>query len=198
MQQDATDEHLMLRLLSGDDSALATLMGRWEAACWCFIDRMCGRLGCTEDIYQDVWTRLYVYRSRYDPGRPFRSYLFAIAANCSRRALSKARRQRVFALTLGDDPPIAALGPQAAADADAAEQTAVLHRAIESLPDRQRATVLLYLLFSTDYARVAEVLGCSVGTVRSNMHHALGKLRGLLNRAAVATEAQVDHGRLTH
>ena len=69
MDQHVSDERIMERLARGDESALGELMKRWAGAITCFIDRMCGSLHATDDIHQEVWTRIFLYRKRYKPHR---------------------------------------------------------------------------------------------------------------------------------
>jgi len=193
------DEQLMGSLAAGDDSALGELMRRWQGRVWCFIDRMCWALHATDDIHQDVWTRVYLYRKRYKPTRGFRPYLFAVAINCCRTALRKGRRQPWAAYdadalaeqSVADDPPPVEAMVQA-------ERAGQLRRAIADLPEAQKAVVLLYLLATSDYGEIASLLGLSVGTVRSHMHHALCRLRSVLTHLAAEAERQVDHDRNTN
>ena len=194
---DQTDEHLMRRLSRGDESALGELMKRWQGPVWCFIDRMCGALGCTDDVHQDLWMRLFLYRRQYRPLMLFRSYLFAIAVNCCRTAMARGRSRRDLIRNFDGDieqlpgPP----DPPAIEALIAGETHALLHRAIAALPQAQRSVVLLYLLFDTSYSRIAEVLGKSPTTVRSHMHHALAKLRARLRWTTQDAESKVNHER---
>ena len=198
MNADGSDRQIMLALAGGSDAAFAELMRRWEAPVWCFIDRMCGRLDCTDDIYQEVWTRVYLYRTRFDRAQRFRPYLFTITANCCRAALARFKRRRFFEVGLDDAaPPVDDCpGPPDVLIAGRAREQ--LRRAVARLPGAQRSVVLLYLLFSTDYGEIARALGKSPGTVRSHMHHALKKLRAILGRITVEPESQVDDGRLVN
>ncbi len=185
----------MLQLAAGVDSSLGELMHRWEGPIWCFIDRMCGWLHSTDDIYQEVWTRVYLYRHRFKPAHPFGPYLFRIAANCSRDAMSRFHKKGMSQGPIDDPPPVGrSAAPDEAIIAD--EQSALLHRAIARLPVAQRSVVLLYLVFSTDYGQIAAVLGRAPGTVRSHMHYALRSLRGILGRTTIESEAQVNDEKL--
>lgn len=195
MDQHVSDERVMLQLAAGVDSSLGELMRRWEGPIWCFIDRMGGWLHCTDDIYQEVWTRVYLYRRRFKPAHPFGPYLFRIAANCCRDAMSRFHTRRMSQGPIDDPPPVSrSPAPDEALIAD--EGSALLHRAIARLPVAQRSVVLLYLVFSTDYGQIAAALGRAPGTVRSHMHYALRSLRGILARTTIESEAQVNDERL--
>ena len=56
---------------------------------------------------------------------------------------------------------------------------------VKSLPPRQRAVVVLRYYEQLSEQEIADVLGCSRGTVKSTAHHALNALR-----AALATEKE--------
>ena len=200
MDPQNSDEHVMQELMRGDESALNELIRRWSGPIDRFIKRMCGSPHAADDVHQEVWIRVFKYRRHYKPIMPFRGYLFKIALNCCRTALRREAPARCFTRTIhqnlderisgNDVPPIDALIDK--------ERKALLHQAISSLPPKQRAVVLLYILFDTDYGRIADVLERSPGTVRSNMHHALRRLRSTLSRLTRDPESQVDHETLTN
>jgi RNA polymerase sigma-70 factor, ECF subfamily len=179
MAERQTDEQLMQSVAAGSGRALDSLMQRWRGSVWCFIDRMCRR-DDTDDLYQEVWTRLYRYRKRYKPSKPFRPYLFAIVVNTCRSAL---RRQEPWVLeSLGDSDPL----PDPVEDGDPLtrairkEQSAALRRAIHRLPRAQREVMLLYLICSSDHHMIASALGKRPASVRTTMHRALQRLRSTL------------------
>ncbi|MHC4717159.1 MAG: RNA polymerase sigma factor [Planctomycetota bacterium] len=195
MPDTESDERLMGRLTGGEGEALAELVNRYQGPLWCFIDRMCSALGVTDDVYQEVWTRIYIYRKGFKPDGNFRRYLFTVAVNCCRTAL-KRRRWRLLDFNTVDEP--ADPDPPPAERLMADEDRRALHRAIDDLPRRQRSVVLLYLLYSTDYERIATVLDARAATVRSHMSRALRRLRGNLSRIPMNRESQVDHERSVH
>lgn len=186
MDSEPSDQRLMGELARGRDECLGELMRRWQNRVLCFIDRMCGRLGRNEDLFQEVWTRIYLYRARYDAQRPFRPFLFSVVVNCCRTALSRPDWHAPARL---DDLDPSRLGVSEADPPDRliwTEQCHALRRAIHSLPEVQRAVVLLYLLYDSDYAQIARVLGQPVANVRANMYYALKNLRGRLESLAAA------------
>ena len=57
------------------------------------------------------------------------------------------------------------------------ERSEWLRRYIDALPDRFRKVILLRFFAEASLDEISEALGCSIGTVKSRLHHALGKLR---------------------
>jgi RNA polymerase sigma factor (sigma-70 family) len=71
-----------------------------------------------------------------------------------------------------------------------AEARLTLHEALRALPAGKRAVLVLRYLEDLPEAQVADILGCSVGTVRSQTHKAITQLRSVLGSAGLtSTEA---------
>ena len=81
----------------------------------------------------------------------------------------------------GDEEPVAAVPePPPSADlADTAVRRIELRKALGRLTPRQRAVIVLRFFEDLSEVDAAEVLGCSVGTVKSQTHYAIGRLRTL-------------------
>lgn len=196
MNAKTSDEQVMRRLAGGDHEALDELMARWQRPVWCFIRRLCASAREGEEIYQEVWTRLYLYRRRYRPSAAFKSYLFKIAVNCCRSALrSRAHEDRMWTGWDESACPGGEDGCDPLTELISREQVARLREAASGLPPSQRAVVLLYLVFATDYRQIAELMRTSVATARSHMSHALKSLRTVLDRMDRCSEGQVSHER---
>jgi RNA polymerase sigma-70 factor (sigma-E family) len=125
-----------------------------------------------EDLLQTALTKTYVAWERIEDHRALDGYV--------RRALlntrtSQWRKRKVDEFACDELPE-----PETVPTPDPAEQQ-VLHdamwRAVMKLPDRQRAMVVLRYYEDLSEAQTAEVLGVSVGTVKSAVSRALGKLR---------------------
>ena len=193
------DAKLMSLVAAGQNDALTVLIDRWRHPIWTFIDRMCGYLGRTDDIFQDIWTRIYLYRKKFDPRRSFKSYLFTVAVNCCRTTIAKHTTRGITPITTIEsnhaDPPSPNPTPLDALINN--EQNLQVRRAIGMLPEKQRTVVLLYLLYDSNYTLIAETLGLRNGTVRSHMSLALKNLRRSLVRTSPISEptpeSQVPH-----
>ncbi|MEO6513009.1 MAG: SigE family RNA polymerase sigma factor [Nocardioides sp.] len=125
-----------------------------------------------EDLLQGVLARTYARWSRVRRDDPV-AYI--------RRALVNAyvdqwRRRRVISEQPTDQPPERPAPAEAdrLARVDDREDLAVR---LALLSPRERAMVVLRYYFDRSEAEVAQVLGCSVGTVKSTCSRALGRLR---------------------
>ncbi len=81
-----TDEELISQVRAGSHAAYEELWARWYRPIYSFLLRRTGSRSEAEDALQGTFLRLFRYRKRYQPGRPVRSWIFAIAANAGRDA----------------------------------------------------------------------------------------------------------------
>jgi RNA polymerase sigma-70 factor (sigma-E family) len=86
------------------------------------------------------------------------------------------RRRRSVAEFPTRHPPDA---PGRRDEADDAVLRILLRQALDKLTRRQRAVIVMRFFEDLSEAEAAEALGCSTGTVKSQTHHALGRLRAL-------------------
>jgi RNA polymerase sigma-70 factor (sigma-E family) len=121
-----------------------------------------------EDLAQATLARAYVAWRRVSRADDPDAYLRRILVNTSNR---RFRRHRV-AEQSGDPPETAVEGP-----ADLVGERAALLAALRQLPPRQRAVVVLRYWEDLTDTQIAAALGCSPGTVRSQLSRALAKLR---------------------
>lgn len=156
----------------GDAVALATLFDRYHARLFAFLVRRTDR-DAAEDLLQETWLRVVRGRGRYESGRRFSTWLFAIAINlCLDRGRRKAveRREREIALRAShaEGAQCSASGPDQGLD---------LQRVLAALPEPQREVFLLRRCVEFSEQEVAEILGLPVGTVKSRLHTAVHALR---------------------
>ncbi len=103
-----SDEQLMERLQRGDRAAFAELHRRWEGPIWSFLLRRLGQREAAEECFQEVWVRLWRGRDRYDPTRPFRPWIYTIAANLGRNQRKHPSDPELFEVASGGSDRVAA------------------------------------------------------------------------------------------
>ncbi len=181
-----TDKSLLDAHRQGDATAFAELVRRYGDSLLGYLMRMSGNREQAEDLFQETFKRVHekahTLRSEH-----FKPWLFTIATHLAIDGLRRRRRLKVVSLNQKldcDEGRCEELSAVAVADGSCepsqetvrAEQAEQVRLAIESLPDRQRATLVLAYFQQLSYAEVAEVLGCSVGTVKTQMYRALKTL----------------------
>ncbi|WP_078591748.1 SigE family RNA polymerase sigma factor [Streptomyces megasporus] len=125
-----------------------------------------------EDLLQTALTKTYLAWERIEDQRALDGYVRRALVNTR---TSQWRKRRVDEYACEELPE-----PEPVPVSDPAEQQAVrdaVWRAVRGLPDRQRAMVVLRYYEDLSEAQTAEVLGVSVGTVKSAVSRALAKLR---------------------
>lgn len=125
-----------------------------------------------EDLLQTALTKTYLAWDRIDDHRAVDGYVRRTLVNTR---TSQWRKRKVDEFSTDEVPEPAATGGP-----DLTEQQAqrdALLRAVGRLPPRQRAMVVLRYYEDMSEVQTAEVLGVSVGTVKSAVSRALGKLR---------------------
>ena len=76
-----SDEDLMAQLQAGNPSALRGLMERFRSPLYGYLYRMLSSSEDAEDLFQEVFLRVLRHADRFQVGRPFRPWLYAIATN---------------------------------------------------------------------------------------------------------------------
>lgn len=171
------DEALMGQVVLGCRDSLAPLVRRYAGPLLTYIRRMVGDEHRSEELFQDVFLAVWTKRSTYEPPRPFRPWLYAIATNQCR---ANFRRQNV---PLADEAVVshAESHDPSPAEAVAGDETAlIVENAVAELPPQQRSVVALRVWNGMSYSEIAQSLDLTEATVRSHMHHALAALRTML------------------
>jgi RNA polymerase sigma-70 factor (sigma-E family) len=141
---------------------------------------LCGDHHRAEDLVQDALTKVAVRWSRLRDGN---SDAYARQVIVRTNISWWRRRRREVVVDLGDLRRTA--GPGAEVD-----RRLVLDRALAQLTPRQRATVVLRFYDDLSERDTAEVLGVSVGTVKSQTHAALARLRSVAPELAELLEEE--------
>jgi RNA polymerase sigma-70 factor (ECF subfamily) len=194
------DDHLLRAARAGDLDAFNLLVLRHERPVFNVCLRILRDVQAAEDATQDTFIRAWAGLDSFR-GEAVRPWLFRIATN---RSYDLVRvRNRRSASSLEADPyeiePIWTSGqPDETPDASAlrGELSIHLERAIAALPEDQRTVVILADVQGLDYAEVAAATGAALGTVKSRLSRARGRLRQLLRDDPTAAELFERYTRL--
>jgi RNA polymerase sigma-70 factor (ECF subfamily) len=170
-----SDEQLICALAQGDEDALRILVERYSASIYWFSVRYTGDESLAEDVAQEVFLRLFLHANKYTAGRSFRTWLFTIARNVSiDLARPYSHRKSVSPRCSGDEaneeftPESLANGSSSQEDqvADRERQKKIID-ALQDLPEKQRAAIILKYYEDMSTKEIAEVLHKTVSSVEA-------------------------------
>lgn len=175
---DQEDAALVEAFRRGEESAFAALVIKYRETVYRLARRLLGNHEDGADITQEVFLRAYRALPRFDGRAHLRTWLYRITVNLCLDHY--ARRRRLFWAELEEG--VAQAPPQAEPEArvEAAATAQAVVRAVAALPPRQRAMVALRLYQDLPYAEIAQIMGCSEGTVKATVFAALRRLRAAL------------------
>jgi len=187
------DTALMLKVSAGDEPSFAALLERNRASVIRHLYRLVRNRAIAEELAQDVFLRVYRSRVTYQPGAKFATWLFRITTNVALNWRRDTRREREDVRLHDASPNARRLDP--ADHAPRADQRLVdsqraqeIRAAVESLPPKQLAAVLLHKYEGLDYAAIAQMLDCSIPALKSLLFRAYETLRRRLAHLAPPRE----------
>ncbi len=165
---------LALRCQTGDPKAFADLIAVMERPLLYYATSLTGNQDAALDVLQDVWLRvLHGIRKLKDPGS-LKPWLYAITHGVAiDRVRREYRRNKAEQSQLDDvlnveEPTF-----------DEQDATAV-HDALSRLGVKHREVLVLHFLQDLSILEIANVVGCSEGTVKSRIHYAKRQMKQIL------------------
>src|SRR5579863_5119611 len=179
-----SDVQLMLDVKAGDEASFDFLLQKYRMPLVNFLYRMVRDRATAEDLAQEVFLRVYRARKQYTPSAKFTTWLFRIATNL---ALNSVRDNRYRKLETSLDAPaeddsapmMELRSPDMRIDEHLMERARaeIIRRAILTLPEKQRAAVLLHKYEEMDYGEIAKIMECSESALKSLLFRAYETLR---------------------
>lgn len=183
------DAELMLRVRQGDAGSFALLLDRHRAPVIHFVYRMVLNQAVAEELAQEVFLRVYRSRESYEPTAKFTTWLFRIATHLALNHIRDGKNEKTQESL--DQEAQDGLSRQVADRQPNVEQEMIrqakmqeIRRAIESLPAKQRAAVLMHKYQEMEYSQIAGVLNCSESAIKSLLFRAYETLRARLAHMA--------------
>lgn len=172
---------------------LATLIQRYERELYNYLRRFLGDAAMAEDAFQATFLQVHLKSEMFDQKRKFRPWLYTVATN---QAIDLQRRNRRHQLVSLDRPNKAdhaevgtlldLLGSREANPSerfDRRERIEWVRKAVAALPEQLQSAVSLVYFRGMKYREAATELAVPVGTVKSRLHSAIGRLGQAWNEA---------------
>ncbi len=166
---------------------LERAMTQYGKATYNFAYRLTGNEADARDLTQDAFIRVYRAWRSFVPGTSFLSWIYRIVTNLHRDELRR-RKGRFQEEIPEDNAPQKFAGQRPLAvtpieDYVERQLGEPLSKALAKLSPEQRQVVVLADIEEYSYQEISEIMGCSIGTVRSRLHRARALLRRLVERA---------------
>jgi RNA polymerase sigma-70 factor (ECF subfamily) len=171
----ASDGELLGRIAGRDSTAFELLYRRYARPVYGLALRLLGDRGRAEDAVQETFTSIWRSASRYRPERgPGAPWLYAIARN----AIVDRARARREPLAEHPDAPSGEPGPPE--QAEHAELSWRVHRALTDIPEHERTVLELAYWSGLSQSEIASFLDIPLGTVKTRTRSGLARLATLL------------------
>jgi RNA polymerase sigma-70 factor (ECF subfamily) len=178
------DMILVERALDGDLAAFEQLVSRHQTKITAFAARMLNDHDEAEDVAQEAFVKAYRSLDSFRGQAQFSTWLYRIVTNlCIDRARAKKRRpQSAYSLDEpfeadekgGRELPDATFEPSKSVERDELRRT--VRATVAEMPEKMRQVLIMCDIQGMAYEKIAEVLDCPIGTVKSRLFHARADL----------------------
>jgi len=181
-----TEPDLLPRARAGETRAFCLLIEPLQSRLLRQATALAGDVSAAEDLVSETLVEAWKSLPRYNGSCQLSTWLYAILLHRHQKSVRRARSRPIAlawlslfeARDLGKKlENLAALEPSPARVATQNEAFAQLRQGIERLSEKHARVIRLRFFEEASLADMAAVLDCSVGTVKSRLHHALEKLR---------------------
>lgn len=190
MKQTATREEFVQRAARGDREAFEMLVRLHQPEIYRFFRRCCRSEEDARDQCQQTFVRAFGAIERFEGRSSFRTWLFRIATNLSRNYYRDRGRRKEVPLTVdggetGRERDLPAAQPSSLQRLQTAEHREQLRAAVEQLPPRQQAVVVLRIYHEMTFAEIAESESITANNAKVSFCHAVKRLKQAMATAEV-------------
>jgi RNA polymerase sigma-70 factor (ECF subfamily) len=183
------DAELMLRVREGDDRSFALLLERHRTPVVHFLFRMVQNRAVSEELAQEVFLRVYRSRATYEATAKFTTWLFRIASHLALNWIRDGKKEKgqeslSDEMIHGAERQVADRQPSVEQEMLYEVKLREVRQAIEMLPEKQRAAVIMHKYEELEYSQIARALRCSESAVKSLLFRAYETLRARLSHMA--------------
>lgn len=184
--ESSVTQELLSRARAGDAQAFCLLVEPLQPRLLRQGVALSGDVSAAEDLVSETLVEAWKSLSRYNESCRLSTWLYSILLHRHQKAVRRARARPVSLAWLPffkaqelheQQHQVPAVEPSPSETAGQNESFAQLRQCIETLPEKHRQIILLRFFEDASLPDMAAVVCCSVGTVKSRLHHALEKLR---------------------
>ncbi len=184
----SSEASLIEASLEGNDNAFRILVERFMDEVSRTVTGMLGPVADVDDVVQEVFIKLHGSLSSFRGEASLKTFVVRMAINKSLDALRKRKRKSWLSpwADIAENEPVSSI--QTDFELTSSERRGQLRRAVNNLPDNQRAVIVLRLIEDISTEETARILDVPYGTVLSRLKRGLDRLRTDLGDSAVLSE----------
>jgi RNA polymerase sigma-70 factor (ECF subfamily) len=180
MQKELSDQklkELIQQSRDGDLQAIEFLYEHFKSSLFSLALRYTYNYAVAEDVIQDVFVKVFTNLHTLDEDKAFVGWLYRITVNTCLSYLRSNKKLRQKTIPLDDVQGFVADSTPTAIEK---AENKILEQTIQKLPPRLKSVFLLHDVQGFKHQEIAHILGCSVGTSKSQLFKARKKMRKLL------------------
>jgi RNA polymerase sigma-70 factor, ECF subfamily len=174
------DNQIINAVLSGNVNAYGRIVGKYQKPIYNLMYRATRSEQLSMEMAQETFTRAYEKLERFNPGRSFFSWLYAIGANLARDHLRKAGRELLFSEAEIDANQLMDGGPNQEPHLEHNVEISQVMQLLEKLPLDYREALILRYREDLPLEEVGKALSISTSGAKMRVHRALKSLRSML------------------
>lgn len=171
-----SDYVLLTKIAKGNQNAFQTLYGRYKTHVFGLARRYLNQKAISEDIAQDVWMKVIEKSADFKPEGSVRSWILMITRNMCLNELS-SKWSQYEEITLQEESEHVP-AKEFSEEYWTEQKLEVIREALEQLPDRQRAALLMQYAEGLDMKEIAKALQLEVNAVKALLFRARKNLEG--------------------
>ena len=186
ISKEAADADLIAAVLDGSEPAFGHLLERYRERVFRLLSRFTRDWAETEDLAQEVFVKVFRKLHTFQQDSAFYTWLYRITVNTATDQMARRKRRRLHLVedntSLDRGEPESGYGG-AAQPLMEQEVREVTRTVLDKLPEKYRSILILREYEDLSYTEMAEVLGCSIGTVESRLFRARKRFKEALERS---------------
>ena len=178
--QGPSDQELVSKVIRGDQEAFRHLVDRYSPRLFNLVGAIVRDRIEVEDVVQETFFKVYRKLSGFQGKSSFYTWLYRVAFNTATDHLKKKKNNRTHSIEEFEQIEPTAEMADPSQDLRRNELRRRLADSVAELPEKYRNILVLREYEDCSYDEIAEILGCSKGTVESRLFRARGRLRDKL------------------
>jgi RNA polymerase sigma-70 factor (ECF subfamily) len=187
-QEADLDLAVVKRVQAGDVSAFDQLIRKYRERVFGVVYNLTSNREDASDLTQDAFIKAFQAINRFHGQSAFFTWLYKIAVNTTLSHLRKNRLRNFFSLEQIQEDSNTQIADEMADKSGTSREVYLrelqekLNEAMQKLSIKHRTVITLFEIDGLSHAEIADVMGCSEGTVRSRVHYAKLFLQGELSK----------------